>query len=470
MSTTGSPQPYATRTQSNLVARGTFRESVPNARRPSVALVGENHPLLAPNGMIGSIAVEPTWTESLKQAILGSGLNVLLVRMRLVTTIGPRELFLGFVPVDKSQLRCNDLFNVSSIPICIPLGVLSAKLEWPEYATFFLNFFAIIPLAGLLGFCTEEVALRAGQTIGGLINATLGNAVELIVGIFALREGLINVVQASLLGSILSNLLLVTGFCFFFGGLKYHTQSFNTTAAQTSASLMALTVFAYLIPAAYVMQASSEDPDTLKHVESLSRATAIILLIIYVCFLVFQLHTHTAIFNDTTQHHDTANDADDDEEESPTLNFKFAIVLLLIVTILISVCADLLVGSIEGLTSKLGLTQSFVGIVLLPIVGNAAEHYTAVLCAIKNKMNLAISVAVGSSMQIALMVTPFLVLLGWVLDQPLTLAFPPFSSVTIFVAVFVVNSLIQDGESNWIEGSMLLAAYCILAVAFFYIA
>ncbi|TPX43252.1 hypothetical protein SeMB42_g04795 [Synchytrium endobioticum] len=444
----------------NLVSRGSFSHRYGHPQQPGLSsgrggsTASDQQPLLSPrhtstlptinssannvNGPYG-----PTWSSSARITLFTTKMNLLLA--------------------------------------FIPLGILSGELNWPDYTTFFLNFFAIIPLAGLLGFATEEVALRCGQTIGGLVNATLGNAVELIVGIFALKDGLIGVVQASLLGSILSNLLLVTGFCFFLGGLCYNVQKFNATAAQTSASLMALTVFAYLIPAAFVFQSPmGDDPNTtLRYVENLSRATAIILLLIYVCFLIFSLSTHNTIFNDDNNatptnviinNDHTSTDREADEGEAvPKLNYAFAIVLLLIVTVMISVCADYLVGSIEGLTTQFGLTQAFVGIILLPIVGNAAEHYTAVLMAMKNKMNLAISVAIGSSMQIALLVTPALVLLGWWWNQPLTLAFPPFMSVTIFVAVFVVNSLIMDGESNWIEGAMLLAAYCILAVAFFYV-
>ncbi|TPX43879.1 hypothetical protein SeMB42_g04533 [Synchytrium endobioticum] len=421
-----------------LISRKSFTQGYRNlgAAESSRPTASEQQPLLAPpdtltllpssNRHPGPVPEKPTWKSSAKATFFASKMNILLA--------------------------------------FVPLGIISGELNWREYATFFLNSLAIIPLAGLLGFATEEVGLRCGERIGGLVNGTFGNATELIVGIFALKQGLISVVQASLLGSMLSNLLLVTGLCFFVGGMSFKIQKFNPTAAQTSASLMALTVFAYLIPAAFLFQSpSDEDSDTtLTHVKNLSRATSIVLLLIYVCFLVFSLWTHTVLF-------DTAEPSPDDENENPQLTLNFALVLLLVVTIIITVCADYLVGSIDGLTSKLGWTQAFVGIILLPIVGNAAEHYTAVIMATRNKMDLAVSVAVGSTMQIALLVTPSLVLLGWCLDQPLTLAFPPFMSVTIFVAVFVVNSLIRDGESNWIEGAMLLGGYCILAVAFFYV-
>ncbi|KAI9290792.1 calcium/proton exchanger [Neoconidiobolus thromboides FSU 785] len=355
------------------------------------------------------------------------------------------------------QLKYLFLSNyINILLVFVPLGAIASSLHLSNAAIFFLNFFAIIPLASLLGTATEEVAKYMGQTIGGLVNATFGNAVELIVSILALRLGLIRVVQASLLGSILSNLLLVLGFCFFFGGLKHDEQSFNVTAAQTNSSLLGICVLSLLVPAAFHNVLGSEK-EIAKGIMNLSHGTAVIMLILYVAFLVFQLKTHTHLF-----------EAEDDDEEEAHMSLGVALVCLLGITIIVSISAEYLVGSIEGLTQQLGLSDTFVGIILVPIVGNAAEHMTAVTVAMKNKMDLSLGVAVGSSMQIALFVTPVLVILGWIIGQPMTLFFDTFETAVLFITVLIVNYLIQDGKSNWLEGLTLIAAYCIIAMAFFF--
>ncbi|EPZ31149.1 Calcium/proton exchanger CAX domain-containing protein [Rozella allomycis CSF55] len=329
--------------------------------------------------------------------------------------------------------------------ITLPFAIIGGAVKWPPTIVFILNFIAIVPLAKLLGIATEEIAFRTSQSIGGLLNASFGNAVEMILSIVALKEGLIRVVQASLLGSILSNLLLVLGFCFVAGGLKHKEQRFNMTAAQTSSSLMTMSVMSLLVPAA--MMASSpaiEIPENNNSLLALSHGTAIILLCLYILYLIFQLRTHVHLYADD----------EGDEEEEPILSVPYAISLLVIVTILVSVCAEFLVGSIEVVSSSWGLSETFIGLILLPIVGNAAEHVTAVTVAMKNKMNLAIGVAIGSSMQIALFVTPFLVIVGWFMGQNLTLFFHTFETSVMFISVLIVNYLIQDGTSNWLEGNL----------------
>ncbi|TPX59000.1 hypothetical protein PhCBS80983_g02785 [Powellomyces hirtus] len=338
----------------------------------------------------------------------------------------------------------------------IPLGIISGMLGWNDALTFTFNFFALLPMAKLLGMATEELALRTSQTIGGLLNATFGNAVELIVGLIALQQGLLEVVRASLLGSILSNLLLVLGASFLAGGIYHKNQTFNTTAAQTSASLLSIVVMAFVIPAAFSFVVPP-DAGADKLLLELSRGTAIILFIIYILFLFFQLKTHTELFT---------QEAGEDEEE-PKLTMAASIALLIATTLLVSVCGEYLVGSIEYVAEKWHLSNTFVGLILVPIVGNAAEHVTAVTVATKDKMDLVIGVAIGSSMQIALLVTPICVLFGWIIDQPLSMAFTAFETSVLFVSVFVVNSVIQDGRTNWLEGVMLLAGYIIIAFAFF---
>ncbi|KAJ3149469.1 hypothetical protein HDU89_003833 [Geranomyces variabilis] len=335
-----------------------------------------------------------------------------------------------------------------------PLGILSGLLGWNSALTFTFNFFALLPMAKLLGVATEELALRTNQTIGGLLNATFGNAVELIVGLIALQQGLLDVVRASLLGSILSNLLLVLGASFLAGGLYHKNQTFNTTAAQTSASLLSIVVMAFVVPAAFHLVVV-ENSDKL--LLELSRGTAVLLFLIYVLFLVFQLKTHTELFTGEAS----------EEEEEPNLTIGVSVALLITITLLVSVCGEYLVGSIESVAESWHLSKTFVGLIMLPIVGNAAEHVTAVTCAMRNKMDLVIGVAIGSSMQIALLVTPMCVIFGWIIDQPLSLAFSSFETAILFVSVFVVNSIIQDGKTNYLEGAMLLVAYCIVGWAFF---
>ncbi|KAI9488248.1 Sodium/calcium exchanger protein-domain-containing protein [Zychaea mexicana] len=348
----------------------------------------------------------------------------------------------------------NSWFNVLLIFVPIALGFSFVGASDP--VVFSLNFIAIIPLAKMLGFATEELALRTGSTIGSLLNATFGNAVELILGIVALKEGLIRVVQASILGSILSNILLVLGFCFLLGGLTRSEQEFSSIAAQTSSSLLSLTVLSLLVPAAFATVAG-DGKEATDGILALSQGTSIVLLIVYILYLIFQLKTHTQFFEDEV-----------DEEEVPTTTLAFSAVLLIAVAGFVSLHAEFLVGAIEGVVDQWGINETFVGIILLPLVGNAAEHVSSVTFAMKNKMNLCIGVALSSSLQIGLLVSPVLVIAGWFIGQPMTLFFEDFETVILFASVLIVNYLIQDARSNWLEGALLLAAYAIIAMAFFF--
>jgi Ca2+:H+ antiporter len=328
---------------------------------------------------------------------------------------------------------------------------------------------AIIPLAGLLSYATEELAEHVGDTIGGLLNATFGNAVELIVAIVALKKGEIRIVQASMLGSILSNILLVLGCCFVAGGYNRIQQTFNQTVAQTMSSLMALATASLLIPAAFhaSVGGGAKGEEVIPAGESqgilaLSRGTSIVLLIIYVLYLFFQIKTHADYFEQQ------AEEGQETESRETVLRPPESVLLLVVVTLLVAFCAEYLVDSIDSIVEETGMSKTFIGLILLPIVGNAAEHVTAVVVAMKNKMDLAIGVAIGSSMQIALFLTPFLVVLGWIIDQPMSLYFNTFETAVLFVSVFITNYLILDGESNWLEGAMLLGTYTIVAIAFFF--
>ncbi|EHK98686.1 putative Vacuolar calcium ion transporter [Glarea lozoyensis 74030] len=372
----------------------------------------------------------------------------------------------------------------------------------------------VLPIR-LLGFATEEIALHVGESLGGLLNATFGNAVEMIVAIIALAKDEIVVVQTSLIGSILSNLLLVMGMCFFFGGLRRSEQFFNQTVAQTAASLLALAVGALIIPTCFDQFTSdSEHKAPVNTVAALSRGTSVILLVVYLGYLYFQLHTHSATFNETSQKvpkrprkkaladgaiskviasaggigagpgragmedrppndeliNTNAHEEADDEPEEPTLHIAVAWATLAGATAIIGLCAEFMVDGIGAITQPgSGISVEFVGLILLPIVGNAAEHATAVTVAIKDKMDLAIGVCVGSSMQVSLFLIPLLVVIGWIMDKPaMNLSFDGFQITVLFVAVLLVNYLIGDGKSHWLEGMLLQCLYLIIAVCAWY--
>merc|ERR1711977_668013 len=350
---------------------------------------------------------------------------------------------------------------VNILLVFVPLGIVAGAMGWNPTTVFILNFFAIVPLAAVLSFATEEISMKLGQTIGGLLNATFGNAVELIVSIIALQKNEIRIVQASMLGSILSNILLVLGCCFLAGGIRYKEQSFNSTVASTMSSLMTVATASLIIPATlYAVMANQNPGDQDDNIMVLSRGTSIILLFIYVSYLFFQLKTHAELFDDAE-----AQEAAGEDEQ--LLGPWSAGVLLVVITLLVAVCAEYLVGSIDSIVEKAHISKTFIGLILIPIVGNAAEHVTAVVVAYKNKMDLAIGVAIGSSLQIAIFVTPFLVVLGWIMDRPMTLHFETFETVSFFLASLVVVLLIQDGKSNYLEGLLCLGMYTIIALAFY---
>lgn len=288
------------------------------------------------------------------------------------------------------------------------------------------------------------------------------------MSIIALKDKQIRVVQASMLGSILSNILLVLGCCFFVGGLRYPEQSFNTTVASTMSSLMAVASASLIIPATLYAALSQSNHNAQGNILILSHGTAIILLIIYVMYLYFQLRSHAHLFEETNgSDSELANGAEEEEEEERLLNPWAATVALVVVTILVAICADYLVGSIDSIVQTTGMSKTFIGLVLIPIVGNAAEHVTAVVVAYKNKMDLAIGVAIGSSLQIALFVTPFLVILGWIMGIEMTLHFQTFETVAFFISGLVVTLLIQDGKSNYLEGGMCLGMYVSRSITYF---
>lgn len=356
------------------------------------------------------------------------------------------------------------MFNKNTIFLVlllfIPVSLAAHFLEWGESIVFITAGLGIVPLASYMGEATEEIAVVVGPNLGGLLNATFGNATELILAFVALKGGLITVVKATITGSIISNLLLVLGFSMFLGGLKYKEQIFQSGAARMNASIMNLAVIAILLPTAVEYTSSGIGEETL---QKLSVTVAVVLILIYGLTLLFSMKTHSYLYEAGE-----AEGEEETEEAEKEVNLPFWIGLLLVITVAVAIESELLVDSLEVATSELGLTALFTGVILLPIIGNAAEHATAVTVALKNKMDLSVSVAMGSSMQIALFVAPVLVIGGWAMGQPMDLNFNPFELVAVIVAVLIANSVSSDGESNWLEGSLLLATYTILGLAFFF--
>lgn len=342
--------------------------------------------------------------------------------------------------------------KINLLLLIAPFAVWSYCANWNPSLIFALNFLVMVPLAKLLGEATEILALHTGETIGGLVNATFGNAVEVVIAIFALKNGQIEVVQASMIGSCLSNLLFVLGCCFIAGGLKNKESLFNATGASANSCLLMLSSFAMLLPT--YCQSSSEDEET---VLTISRIAAIFLFFMYAQLLFFQLHTHSHLF------------AEESEPDEAELSFSGSLSMLLVSTLLVAVFSEFLVSSIEGATEELKISKSFVGIIVLPVVGNAVEHMTAVKVALNGKMELAMGVAVGSATQISLFVVPVIVIAGWIMGQPMSLAFPIFDVLVYMMAILIVYGIVADGRSNWLEGSMLLTAYGLTAVALLWV-
>jgi Ca2+:H+ antiporter len=336
---------------------------------------------------------------------------------------------------------------------------------------------AIIPLAGWMGTATEEIAVVLGPSWGGLLNATFGNATELIIAVVALNKGLVEVVKASLAGSIIGNLLLVMGLSMFLGGLKYKEQTFQSVIARVNGSSMNLAVIAILLPAAVNKVSVTLGPPAM---QKLSYAVAIVLILVYGLTLLFSMKTHAYLYDagvagesgvvsnaglSDAETLAASNLLDDNPHDRP--NLWLWVGVLLAATLLVALESELLVDTLEAASEGLGLSAFFTGVILLPIVGNAAEHATAVTVAMKDKMDLSISVAVGSSLQIALFVTPLLVLIGWIVGQPMDLNFNTLELLAVVVAVLITNSISADGRSNWLEGVLLMAAYAILGLTFY---
>ncbi|MGY8686312.1 MAG: calcium/proton exchanger [Verrucomicrobiales bacterium] len=349
--------------------------------------------------------------------------------------------------------------------ICIPFAVYFHHFQHEPTLAFILACVAIIPLAGWMGKSTEHLAERTSAGVGGLLNATFGNAAELIIAIVALSKGMTEIVKASLTGSIIGNILLVLGASFVAGGVKFPTQTFNARGARIQATFLLLAAIGLIAPAAFHHVGGAQ---ALPKEGPLSVTIAIILLVAYVLGLWFSLKTHKHLF---AGHGAVADDSGahgpDDSEVWPV---KKALTILLVATALVAFMSELLVAEVDEAAKHLGMNQIFVGVIVVAIIGNAAEHSTAILMALKNKMDLSIGIAIGSSIQIALFVAPLLVLLSYVIGPtPMNLVFSLPEVLAVVLAVAVTSQISGDGESNWLEGVLLLAVYLILGVVFYFL-
>ena len=334
--------------------------------------------------------------------------------------------------------------------IFIPISFIAKFMNASGSIMFLLSCLSIIPLAGLMGEGTEEISFYSSPKIGGFLNGTFGNATELIISFFALKEGLFNVVKSSIAGAVIGNILLVIGASMLAGGLKYKTQKFNQ---KVTSSMLLFAVLGLCIPALFT---HTVDPKLLNtRYEGLSIFVAIVMIIIYTLSLLFSFSTHKDIYTNT-----------DNGDESAKWSLKKSILVLIISTILIAIESEFLVNGIEPITASLGWSEFFVGIILIPIIGNAAEHSTAVVMARKDKMDVALEIAIGSSLQIILFVAPVLIFLS-LMFTPMSIVFNEFELIALIASVVIANRVAHDGESNWLEGVQLLAVYLIIAASFF---
>ena len=350
--------------------------------------------------------------------------------------------------------------------LALPITLYFNYVDQDHSLAFFSSLIAIMPLAFLMGRATEEIALRTTESLGGLLNATFGNAAELIIAVLLILEAsrvadpetqsfFIHLVQASLIGSILGNLLLVMGLAFVWGGIHHSEQKYSETQVSSNGSLLLLSMIVLVIPTVFHSSVGGEGGDS--RLLDLSHIAAAILLLVYGLFLLFQFRTHVHLFATDGSHH-----------EEPEMSQRDSIILLVVATVLVSWMAEILVHSVEYAAEDFGLPHLFIGVILLPLFGNAAEHFTAVTVAGKDKMDLSFAISMGSSTQIAVFIAPLMVIIAWALGVPLTFEFGILETVSAFLAVLIVNSIAADGKSNWLEGAMLLSSYGVLAAAFLF--
>lgn len=338
--------------------------------------------------------------------------------------------------------------------VFVPLAILGELLHWSPLLVFVFSALGVVPLAGLLGEATEHLVVHTGPRVGGLLNATLGNAAELIITIFALREGLFDLVKASITGSIIGNMLLIMGLSLMVGGLKHGHQRFNRSLAGVNATQLLLATAALAIPSLFAFSTDLAHPLS---VDALSLWMAVVMIVLYLSGVLFSFRQK----DEGHDHHDQHN--------GPVWKVRTSLLVLAGATVFIAWLSEILVGAVEPTVAALGVSEFFLGIIIIPLVGNIAEHLVAVQVALKNQMDLSLGISVGSSLQIALFVAPILVFISLLFGNELTLVFNAFEIITLFAAALIAAFVSLDGESNWLEGAQLLALYIIVALAFFFL-
>jgi Ca2+:H+ antiporter len=350
---------------------------------------------------------------------------------------------------------------LSVLLLAVPLAIIAGVAGWNSLLVFMLSALGVIPLAHYIGESTDALAHFTGPKLGGLLNATLGNAAELIITIFAIREGLLDLVKASITGSIIGNLLLVLGMSFLLGGLRNGKQTFDRQQAMNHAVLLFLAIVALVIPSLFSHTIEITNEGGLK-VEVLSLGVAAIMILLYALGLTFNLKSSKSLLVAETGL--PAN-----EHTRPVWPLRVALFVLALSTIGVAYLSELLVGAVEPIVISYGISEFFLGIILIPLIGNVAEHIVAVQVALKNKMDLSVEISLASSLQIALFVAPVLVFISLLMGNPLTLIFNQFELLALIAAVLIAGLVSIDGESNWLEGAELIAVYLILGLAFFFI-
>ncbi|EJD07523.1 calcium/proton exchanger [Fomitiporia mediterranea MF3/22] len=425
-----------------------------------------------------------------EQALVSGERAVLRKTGRLRTLFTPRHP-VGPSPTYRASAKATLKYTPLNIfLLCVPTSWILHYTHQSPVVIFVFAGLGILPLAALLGLGTEQIALRTSQSIGGLLNATLGNVIELIVAAIALSHCDLNLVQSSLLGGLLSNLLLVLGMAFAAGGFRFHQQEFQPIVAQLNLTLMTLSVITLLVPAAFHeflserLQMGEEGQILLQ----LSRGTSVILLLIYIAYLFFQFYSHSHLFVDTVQQPTSRRSSASsssvgtgsivdpvlpppvtsslDHIEKPRLNVPFALGLLVAITALAYLTAEFLVDALDEVAASAPFSKEFLTLIIIPIISNAAEHTTAVVVASKGKFDLALGVAVGSCIQIALFVIPVLVLVAWCVGKPLSLVFDPLETLCLFFSVLLVKFSVEDGKAHWMSGVVLVAVYIVIALSF----
>lgn len=354
---------------------------------------------------------------------------------------------------------------LNSIPlillIFVPIAFAADYLQWDDTLVFLLSAIAIIPVSIWLSTATEKIAVVTGPTLGGLLNAVFGNATALIIALTALRQGLVDIVEASITGSIVSALLLLLGLAMFVGGLRYKEQTFEPIVAKVNGSSMTLAVIALALPTAVITTSNIVDETAIR---DLSVIVSAILIVVYGLTLLFSLKTHTYLYDIGLY------DAADSSENAPSSKQKLWvwIAVLFLSTITIALLSELFISVIEPETTQMGLTPLFTGVILLPLLSDVAGYVTVVRLSLKNEMDLTVSTVTGDSLLVALFVAPVLIWVGQLIGQPITLNFNPFEVVAIAISVIVANLMSFSGRSNWLDGVLLLATYLVLGVAFYY--